>query len=241
VRPSSSPADADVAEPLRDAPAWERRLRYALAALLTAYLAFAAYEGARRPTEVEGFRYDALLTAVQADEVVRVDDTRDDYVLWQRADGAVFAERGMHGIDVRATVEAQRAAHANPRVVRYEPIGAPPLERPEWQSWVEWVGVVALFAMLASAPATPRHATRWAWFWVGLTGVGGVAYLLLSGSRTRTSKQRPEAYWGAHGLLVAVGLAVSLAFAREVVRPDQPPRRHGPGTVELVQTGTSAR
>lgn len=236
------PGHDDVGVPLREAPAWERRLRYALAALLTAYLAFSVYESVRRPTELRGNdQYGALLNAVHAGEVVRVDDTRDDHVLWQRVDGDVFADRRELGIDVRASVEAQRSAVRDPRAVRFEPIDAPPLERRPWQDWGEGAGVFALFVMLASAPATPRHATRWGWFWIGLTGVGGVAYLLLSGSRTRTSPQRPEAYWGAHGFVVLVVFLIALTFVRAVVLPDRPDGARGPTTVPPVRATFSVR
>lgn len=67
------------------------------------------------------------------------------------------------------------------------------------------------FGVLVSGPA-PWRATRWAWFWLLLPPVGGIAFLLLSGPTPGVPGPRPPGrrLTGGWAFLLALPLAAVL-------------------------------
>lgn len=105
----------------------------------------------------------------------------------------------------------------------------------DWWDTTRGLGTILMFVLLATGPE-PRHATRWGWLWVCATGVGIVAYLLLSGSRRRTVVADPRRLTGGEGfavLLVADALGSALlAPWRDLARRDE--ERFHYGTARYV-------
>jgi hypothetical protein len=232
--PNVLPPDVDLAAPLRDASRFERVLRCLLAALVAAALGFTFYESVRGPTVVESHTiYAALLNAAGAGQVTRIDDTRDAYVVWKQTDGHVYAQRAYDLVDLRASVAAQPYVRAHPGSIRYGPIAARPVVKPERRRVARALGTMAILLAIVTGPA-PRHFTRWGWLWICGTGVGVVPYLLLSGSRRRTAPARPWRRDGVFGAAVAVVYALAATLVTSAVVPDPPSGHLAPGIVEPV-------
>lgn len=93
------------------------------------------------------------------------------------------------GSDVSAVITsgvASQLVEANPdvRVIREEaPRPSASILRWEVPAWLGFAALILLLAavgMLVSGPK-PWRATRWAWFWLMVSPVGTLAYLVLSG------------------------------------------------------------
>lgn len=197
--------------------------------------------------------YAPLVNDVAAGRVVAIDDTRDDHILWRTNDGEVYVDLRYDPVDVdlRASVAAQPYASSNPAPIRYERIddGLPGAGT---VSGVHGLGDVVDIAgaafvllglvMIGTGPE-PRHLTRWGWFWLSVTGVGLLAYLLLSGSRRRTgpadARRRAGGVVGFVGTWV--GIAVLACFTiplrNATVRPNEGlhPGTVAPGTAEFLE------
>ena len=84
---------------------------------------------------------------------------------------------------------------------------------PLWAHWA-FLGLLLATVWLIHDGPQPRHATRWAWFWLVLltSPIGPVAYLLMSGvtSRHRPSPASAPRLTGGWGLLLAISAGVVL-------------------------------
>jgi hypothetical protein len=203
---------------LRDAPLWERVLRIAGAVLVTLYLALYAYDGLREPRVVDSGNYGRgaygqLLGDAAEGRVARVDDRRDD-VLWQNRDGAVYEANYGRGIDFRAAVERQEYVRSHPGSVTYGRIHRRDHDGLR-DNLVIFFGMVFLLGTVARN-ASPRRATRWAWFWIVASVAGIPAYLLLSGSWVRPAAPgREDGGWIVGGVAAFVALVVALPVVHD--------------------------
>lgn len=224
------------AAPLRDGPLWERVLRTILALLLAAWIAHGAVQWFREARLVTGGEvHGALVNDIAEGAVTTIDDSREDLVLWRLRDGEVFAERAFPAtVDLRATVAAQPYVRDHPGAVRYGAIDArDPRDRDVGDSADAAVGLAAVLLIVTGPP--PRLATRWGWFWLSGTGVGPVAYLLLSGSRRRTVDDDSPRVGGKAVFAVAVVFAVAMAVLLSGADDPREGEQRGPGTAAVVQ------
>lgn len=174
------------AVPLSEASRTERIVHYVLAAILVGLLVVEVSDWLRRPHLVhDSTPYTALLNDVAAGEATVIDDSGDGYVLWQTRDGTTYAAR-RRARDLRRTIAAQPAIRRDPDAVRFGRIDAPPVDSDNRRRWRETIYFLGALLLVAAGPE-PRHATRWAWFWIARTGFGLLAFLLLGGSRLRTT------------------------------------------------------
>lgn len=248
VAPVPAPADRPspldrYAAPLREAPAWERALRIGLAIVLVVLAALYVASRLDSATLVErgGEIYAPLLNDIADGKVRAIDDTRDDYLLWRAAEGGttrVYAERRYDIVNLRATIDAQPFVEANPGAIRYERIDAVIRDdRDDSTRGLDALLVLTVIALVTFGPE-PRRINRWGWYWVALSGVGLVAYLMLSGSyvRTEDAEPPPDRLRGRDVFLLAITSWILLAFASNALidARERPGGVPGAGTARLV-------